>query len=120
MLVADSVPFISALLSKFFGVENANAARALIQGTDALEDFTTAVTGTSSATDQAAIVMDSYAERQARVNQKTALIAGNSADPACPAAAITFIMRAISSLAAVGSSRLTPYWFIAVVSNCQK
>lgn len=60
----------SALLSKFFGVENANAARALIQGTDALEDFTTAVTGTSSATDQAAIVMDSYAERQARVNQK--------------------------------------------------
>ena len=60
----------SALLSKFFGVENANAARALIQGTDALQDFTDAVTGTSSATDQAAIVMDSYAERQARVNQK--------------------------------------------------
>ena len=58
----------SALLSKFFGVENANAARALIQGTDALQDFTDAVTGTSSATDQAAIVMDSYAERQARVN----------------------------------------------------
>lgn len=60
----------SALLSKFFGVENANAARALIQGTDALQDFTDAVTGTNSATDQAAIVMDSYAERQARVNQK--------------------------------------------------
>lgn len=60
----------SALLSKFFGVENANAARALIQGTDALEGFTEAVTGTSSATDQAAIVMDSYAERQARINQK--------------------------------------------------
>lgn len=60
----------SALLSKFFGVENANAARALIQGTDALQDFTDAVTGTSSATDQAAIVMESYAERQARVNQK--------------------------------------------------
>lgn len=60
----------SALLSKFFGVENANAARALIQGTDALQDFTNAVTGTSSATDQAAIVMDSYAERQARVRQQ--------------------------------------------------
>ena len=60
----------SALLSKFFGVENANAARALIQGTDALGDFTEKVTGTTSATDQAAIVMDSYAERQARVNQK--------------------------------------------------
>lgn len=60
----------SALLSKFFGVENANAARALIQGTDALGGFTEAVTGTNSATDQAAIIMDSYAERQARVNQK--------------------------------------------------
>jgi len=60
----------SALLSKFFGVENANAARALIQGTDALQGFTDAVTGTNSATEQAAIIMDSYAERQARVNQQ--------------------------------------------------
>ena len=60
----------SALLSKFFGVENANAARALIQGTDALQGFTDAVTGTESATEQAAIIMDSYAERQARVNQQ--------------------------------------------------
>lgn len=57
-----------ALLSKFFGVENANAARALIQGTDALGGFTEAVTGTSSATDQAAVVMDSFAEKQARHN----------------------------------------------------
>lgn len=60
----------SALLSKFFGVENANAARALIQGTESLQGFTDAVTGTNSATEQAAIVMDSYAERQARVNQR--------------------------------------------------
>ncbi len=60
----------SALLSKFFGVENANAARALIQGTEALDGFTQAVTGTNSATDQAAIIMQSYVERQAVVNQK--------------------------------------------------
>lgn len=60
----------SALLSKFFGVENANAARALIQGTEALDGFTQAVTGTNSATDQAAVIMDSYAERQAAINQK--------------------------------------------------
>lgn len=60
----------SALLSKFFGVENANAARALIQGTESLQGFTDAVTGTNSATEQAAIVMDSYVERQARVNQQ--------------------------------------------------
>lgn len=60
----------SALLAKFFGVENANAARALIAGTDSLQDFTDAVTGTNSATEQAAVIMDSYSERQARVNQK--------------------------------------------------
>ncbi len=59
-----------ALLSQMFGMENANAARALIQGTDALRDFTDAVTGTNSAEEQAAIVMDSYAERQARINQR--------------------------------------------------
>ena len=60
----------SALLSKFFGVENANAARALIAGTDSLQNFTDAVTDTNSATEQAAVIMDSYSERQARVNQK--------------------------------------------------
>ena len=59
----------SALLSKFFGVENANAARALIQSTGALQDFTEAVTGSNSAIEQAAIVMDKKAERQARINQ---------------------------------------------------
>ena len=48
---------------------------------------------------------------------KAADMAGSSADPACPAAAMTFIIRAISSLARVGSSRLTPYWFMAVVST---
>ncbi|MCD8266398.1 MAG: phage tail tape measure protein, partial [Prevotellaceae bacterium] len=59
-----------ALLSAFFGRENANAARALIQGTDSLRDFTDAVTGTTSAQDQAAIVMDSYAEKAARIHQQ--------------------------------------------------
>lgn len=60
----------AALFGKLFGRENANAARALVQGTDALADFTEAVTGTASAEEQAAIVMDSYAERQARVKQR--------------------------------------------------
>lgn len=59
-----------ALLSALFGRENANAARALVQGTESLQEFTEAVTGTSSAEEQAAIVMDSYAERQARINQR--------------------------------------------------
>lgn len=60
----------TALFSKLFGMENANAARALVQGTDKLGEFTAAVTGTKSAEEQAAVVMDSYAERQARVKQR--------------------------------------------------
>ena len=60
----------AALFSKLFGMENANAARALVQGSDELGRLTQAITGTSSAQDQAAIVMDGYAERQARINQK--------------------------------------------------
>lgn len=59
-----------ALLSALFGRENANAALALINGTESLQDFTDSVTGTSSAEEQAAIIMDSYAERQARINQQ--------------------------------------------------
>lgn len=59
-----------ALLSALFGRENANAALALINGTESLQDFTDAVTGTSSAEEQAAIIMESYAERQARINQQ--------------------------------------------------
>lgn len=60
----------AALFGKLFGRENANAARALVQGTDALGSFTEAVTGTQSAEEQAAIVMDSFAEKQARARQK--------------------------------------------------
>lgn len=60
----------AALFSKLFGMENANAARALVQGSEELGRLTEAISGTSSAEAQAAIVMDSYAERQARVNQK--------------------------------------------------
>lgn len=57
-----------ALLTKLFGQANANAAMALIGGTDALSDFTDAVTDTNSAEQQAQTIMESYAERQARVN----------------------------------------------------
>ena len=62
----------AALFSKLFGTENANAARALVQGTEELGRLTEAVSGTKSAEEQAAIVMDSYAEKQERINQKIA------------------------------------------------
>ena len=60
----------AALFSKLFGMENANAARALVQGTEQLGELTEAISGTKSAEEQAAIVMDSYAERRARINQQ--------------------------------------------------
>lgn len=60
----------SALFSKLFGMENANAARALVQGTEQLANFTEAVTGTNSAEEQAGIVMDSMAEKKARFRQR--------------------------------------------------
>lgn len=60
----------SALLSKLFGKENANAANALIGNIDLMDGYTRAITGTTSATDQASIVMQSYAERQARMRQR--------------------------------------------------
>lgn len=60
----------SALFSKLFGMENANAARALVQGTEQLGQFTKAVTGTNSAEEQAATVMESTAEKRARFRQQ--------------------------------------------------
>ena len=60
----------SALFSKLFGMENANAARALVQGTEQLGQFTEAVTGTNSAEEQAATVMESTAEKRARFHQQ--------------------------------------------------
>lgn len=56
-----------ALLSKLFGRENAASAMALIGNTQALEAYTKAVTGTNTATEQAATIMQSYEERHNRL-----------------------------------------------------
>lgn len=60
----------SALFTKLFGKENANAAMALVGGSEDIAGYTAAIQGTTSAQDQAAIVMDGFAERQARIRQK--------------------------------------------------
>lgn len=60
----------SALLSATFGKENANAALALISQTDELNRLTEAITGTNSANEQAAIVMESQAEKNARLKAR--------------------------------------------------
>lgn len=57
----------TALFTKLFGRENANAAMALVTGIDTVQEYTDAITGTNTAYDQAAIVMDTYNERKARV-----------------------------------------------------
>lgn len=57
----------TALMTKLFGRENSNAAIALISGVDALREYTEAVTDTSSAEEQAAVVMQSRQEQMARI-----------------------------------------------------
>lgn len=60
----------SALFTRLFGKENANAAMALVGGSEAVAEYTSAIQGTTSAQDQASIVMESFGERQARIHQQ--------------------------------------------------
>ncbi|NLK47095.1 MAG: phage tail tape measure protein [Treponema sp.] len=62
-----SVMHDSALFSKLFGMENTNAAIALISSIDEVDEYTRSITGTNTAYEQAEIVMESYAEKQARI-----------------------------------------------------
>ncbi|WP_417289610.1 phage tail tape measure protein [Corallibacter sp.] len=56
----------SALMTKLFGRENSNAALALINSIDAQEDLKSKITGTNTAYEQAAIVMEAPEEKAAR------------------------------------------------------
>jgi phage-related protein len=60
----------SALFSKLFGMENTNAAMALVSGIDNVDIYSQAITGTNTAYEQAEIVMESYAEKQARIKAR--------------------------------------------------
>lgn len=59
-----------ALIVKLFGKENSNAALALMQGIDTQEALTKAITGTNTAYEQAAIVMEAPAEKNARLKAR--------------------------------------------------
>ena len=59
----------AALFSKLFGKENTNAAMALVGGTEEVGRYTEAIQGTQSANEQAAVVMEGFAERSARIRQ---------------------------------------------------
>lgn len=57
----------SALMSAVFGKENSNAALALISQTGEVDRLTKAVKGTNTAYEQAAIIMENPAEKNARL-----------------------------------------------------
>lgn len=57
-----------ALMTKLFGKENYMSALALMDKIDVLEELTTAIQNTATAEGQAAIIMDTYAEKQSRTN----------------------------------------------------
>lgn len=60
----------AALFGKMFGRENVNAAMALVQGADEIDRYTSAIVGTNTAYEQSQTIMDSYAERQSRIQTK--------------------------------------------------
>lgn len=60
----------SALLSGMFGLENQNAAMALIQNVDEINNLTTAITGTNTAYEQADTIMQSYEEKLGAIRAK--------------------------------------------------
>ena len=57
----------SAMLSAMFGMENQNAAMALISSSEELAELTANITGTNTAYEQAEVIMQSYNERQAAI-----------------------------------------------------
>ena len=57
----------TALITKLFGKENAAAAIALVNGSEAIDDYNSKIQGTNTAVDQAKIVMGSYQEGIKRV-----------------------------------------------------
>lgn len=55
------------MMSKLFGLENIVAAQTLVGSTDQMREWTNEVQNSTSATDQAAIIMNTYEERQKRM-----------------------------------------------------
>lgn len=57
----------ASVMTSLFGTENMAAAMALVIGTDQMDTWTEAIQGTTAATDMAAKQMDTYAEKQKRM-----------------------------------------------------
>lgn len=57
----------TALMAKLFGRENMVAGQALVAGSDLMAQYEQKITGTSTATEQAEVIMGTFAERMARM-----------------------------------------------------
>ncbi len=60
----------TALFTKLFGRENANAAMALVQGTSEIDRYRSAISDTNTAVEQAGIIMEGFEERQKRIEAR--------------------------------------------------
>lgn len=57
----------TALLTKLFGLENKDAATALISGVELIDEYNDAIQGTNTAEEQAQLIMESYKEKLKRI-----------------------------------------------------
>lgn len=57
----------AVLMEDVFMKANIAAGSTILQNIDAIDEYTEAITGTNAATEGAAIIMESYAERQSRI-----------------------------------------------------
>ena len=129
-----------ALLSRLFGRENTAAALALLNNVPLMDQYTQAIQGTSTATEQAQIVMNTYAEKTKRTQawiddlkisffESTQAIApymtiiGNLAEFITKAGIAVFAfsqimkIQMVSSFAAASKSALM--WVFTTVTGCE-
>jgi hypothetical protein len=87
MAALNGVATDGALITQIFGAENQAAAQALLQNQSTLKQWTTAMTGTNEANTQAGIIMNTTAERIARMKSffsDLLITVGNNAAPFMP------------------------------------
>lgn len=58
----------ATIIAQMFGIENASSAKILLQSIDAQTELQSKISGTNSATEQANVIMNTYAERMSRLN----------------------------------------------------
>lgn len=102
------------MMSKLFGLENIVAAQTLVGSTDQMREWTNEVQNSTSATDQAAIIMNTYEERQKRMQatiDDLKISFFEFVEPIAPA--IQWIGIAVGAIATLG---LTVWSFRQIVS----